>query len=314
MATITELGLTPADLSKLLNSKHFAEGSYALLFELPDSDSRLVAKVWKNPKHDSDRARNENVALRLLRISDFNNSSKSKGYLESSNILFEEKVEGEPIEQFDKHVIDRLAVVLANLHSIKLNKYGKPLTERKSGTRMDYLHDGVETLRKLVSSFNDQGDVALLINQSLDRIENMAHESSEAFLDSKFTLIHFDLNKGNILYSKKDDRLTIVDWEQASAGDNAMDIAKLFLKSNFDSNQRHDFLEQYESHLFQKDQYLQERLQVYEPFVLANSILWRLGVLKNIPQYMSSVNEKQFYDQVKINLHKELKILKESLP
>ncbi len=313
VSTIAKLGLAPEDLSQLLGGEHFAEGSYALLFELPDSDARLVAKVWKNPKHDSDRARNENVALRLLRVRDFKNAPKSKGYLESTKILFEEKIEGAPVEQFDKNVIERLAVALANLHSIKLNKYGKPLTKRKEGTRMDYLHDGVETLRKLALSFADQTDTIALVNRSLDRMEDQAREAGDAFLDKNFTLIHFDLNKGNILYSKKEGDLVIVDWEQASAGDNAMDIAKLFLKSDFDSNQKQEFLAQYEGHLWEKDSHLQERLQVYEPFVLANSILWRLGVLKNTPQQTSSENEKQFYNQVKINLDKELETLKESL-
>lgn len=311
--TITELGLTPEDLFNLLNGPHLAEGSYALIFELPDSNSQLIAKAWKNPKNDSERAANENVALRLLRIRDFKNAPKLKGYLESSKILFEEKIEGAPIEQFDKDIIERLAVALANLHSIKLNKYGKPLAERKRGTRLDYLRDGTETLRGIASSFSDQPDTIELINQLLDKMENQAAEAGDAFSDTNFTLIHFDLNKGNILYSKKEERLALVDWEQASAGDNAMDIAKLFFKSKFDSDQKQEFLTQYESHLKGKDLSLQDRIQVYESFVLVNSILWRLGVLKNEPQQRSSESEKKFYNNVKINLDKELETLEESL-
>lgn len=308
--TITKLGLTPEDLSKLLDSQHFAEGSYALLFDLPDNDPRLVAKVWKNPKHDSDRARNENVALRLLRARDFKNAPKSKGYLKSSSILFEEKIEGVPVEQFDKKGVEKLAVALANLHSIKLNKYGKPLTERKGGTRMDYLLDGIENLQKISKPFEDQTEVINFINQSLGKIKDLASNSNDAFSASDFTLIHFDLNKDNILHSKKDGAPVIVDWEQASAGDNAMDIAKMFLKLNFDTEQKQDFLRMYESCQENQDPHFQERLKVYEPFVLVNSIIWRLGVLRDMPQQMSSDNEDQFYNRVKLNLDNEIETLK----
>lgn len=310
VGTITKLGLTPEDLSKLLDSQHFAEGSYALIFDLPENDPRLVAKVWKNPKLDSDRARNENVALRLLRARDFENAPKSKGYLKSSSILFEEKIEGAPVEQFDKNVIEKLAIALANLHSIKLNKFGKPLTERKAGTRLDYLLDGIEDLKKNSKPFADQTEAMNLINRSLDKIKDTANKSNEAFSATDFTLIHFDLNKDNILYSKKDGAPVIVDWEQASAGDNAMDIAKLFLKSNFDTDQKQDFLRMYESCQENQDPHFQERLKAYEPFVLANSIIWRLGVLRDMPQQMSSDNEDQFYGRVKLNFDKEIAKLK----
>ncbi len=242
---ITELGLTPNDLLKLLRGDHFAEGSYALIFEVPNNNPELVAKVWKNPKHDLDRARNENVAMPLLRISDFNNAPKIKGSLESSKIIFEEKMKGAPVEHFNNNIIEHLATALASLHSIKLNKYGKPLTERKKGTRLDYLRDGTETLRELSSSFVDKTDITKQVDQLLDKIEGLASEDGDTFLKNDFTLIHFDLNKGNIIYSEKSDKLAIIDWEQASAGDNAMDIAKLFFKSNFNSDQKNIFLSKY---------------------------------------------------------------------
>lgn len=90
--TIKNLGLTPEDLQKLLDGQSFAEGSYALIFELPNSDPKIIAKAWKNPKYDSDRAKHENVALRLLRLRNSNEVPRSMGYLKSATILFEEKI------------------------------------------------------------------------------------------------------------------------------------------------------------------------------------------------------------------------------
>jgi hypothetical protein len=42
---IEELGLNDEMLQKLITGKHFAEGSYALLFELTNNGSDFVAKV-----------------------------------------------------------------------------------------------------------------------------------------------------------------------------------------------------------------------------------------------------------------------------
>ena len=308
--TIKSIGITPEDLRNLLTTDPFAEGSYALLFELPSDTSNLVVKAWKNPEYDSERGANENVALRLLRIRDFKNAPKLMGYLQPSTILFEEKVEGETVEQFDEDHIERLAFALADLHSIKLNAYGKPFTKRKKGSRMDCLIDGIETLQEISEPFADQTETASLINQSIAKMGAMAHESSDAFSDTNFTLVHFDLNKNNILYSKKDGSPVIIDWEQASAGDNAMDIAKMFLKLNFNTEQEQDFLETYESCQANQDPHFQKRLEVYKPFVLINSIIWRLRVLHDMPQQMTSENESQFYSRVKSNLDKEIETIK----
>jgi len=57
------------------------------------------------------------------------------GYLKPSTILFEDKIEGDIVQDFDEDKIEKLAVALADLHSIELNAYGKPFTKRKKGTR-----------------------------------------------------------------------------------------------------------------------------------------------------------------------------------
>lgn len=180
--TIKNLGLTPEDLQKLLDGQSFAEGSYALIFELPDSDPKVIAKVWKNPKQDSERADHENVALRLLRIRKSKGTPQLKGFLKSATILFEEKIEGKPIENFDKATIKQLAEAIAKVHSINLNSYGKPLTQRKKGTQMDYLNGELEKLRDYLSLLPDSTGTKLLIEQSINKTESEAKKKPEAFL------------------------------------------------------------------------------------------------------------------------------------
>lgn len=304
--TINNFGLTFEDLQKLLGCQHIAEGSYALIFELSNIDQKVVAKAWKNPKYDSERAKNENAALRLLRMRNSKETPHLIGYLKSTAILFEEKIEGSPIENFDKITIKQLAETIAKIHSIELNAYGKPFTQRKKGTKMDCLDDGIEKLSKALSLLPNQPEIILPIKQSINKIQREAKKKSDAFQDNSFTLIHFDLNRNNILQSKNPDRIILIDWEQASAGDNAMDIAKLFLKLNFSEEQKKEFLVEYKKRLFKKDEYFQDRLDIYETLVLVNSLLWRLRVLNNQLSKKSTEAEKQFYARVKNEFDYEL--------
>lgn len=177
---------------------------------------------------------------------------------------------------------------------------------------MDFFNDELGRLRKTSSLSLKQSEIISSVERVIDKTENEANKKPEAFQDNNFTLIHFDLNSNNILRST-DDRIVIIDWEQASAGDNAMDIAKLFLKLNFDDEQKKEFLAEYEKSLSKKDDYFENRLEIFEPLVLINSILWRLRILKDVPQETSSVNEKEFYVRVKNNLDKELVTLKKYL-
>lgn len=311
--TIGNVGLTADDFFEIISSQPLAEGSRALIFELPGDSNKSVAKVWKDRTRDSDRSAIEGMALRLLKMRNFKNAPRLEGHLKSASIVFEEKIEGEPIKDFNNETIDKLAIALADLHSIKLNSYGKPFTQRKFGTRLDYLHDGVKTLRDICQSLDSQEELISLLNDALDKMESEANNHSEAFASNDFTLIHFDLNPGNILRSKDRGDIIIIDWEQSSAGDNAMDIAKLFLKADFNDDQRHEFLEQYENCSAIDDPNLSERLHVYDSFVLINSILWRLRVLRDMPKQISKETEKRFYDQVKNRLNNELNKLKSEL-
>jgi hypothetical protein len=149
--TISRIGLSENDMDEMLSGDSFAEGSYAMVFDVPKNKD-MVAKVWKNPNIDSHRADHENAALRLLRLKKAEGAPGITGYIKSSPIIFEEKIDGLPIEKVDDTIVKQLADALSKIHSIKLNSYGKPLAERKSGTKYDYLKDGIDILRNDLSS------------------------------------------------------------------------------------------------------------------------------------------------------------------
>ena len=308
------LGITSDDLAGLLHEKPFAEGSYAMLFEPKNNNLNLVVKAWKNPSRDAARASNEHVALRLLRRGSTVHVPRVRGFVQSSAVLLEEKALGERFEQPDAEAVGHLADALASLHSIMLNKYGDTLHERKPGTRLDLLLERVASLRERASSFPGGAETVHLILRALNAIERDVRTTPEAFSSRSFTLVHFDLNPGNILYAKQAGAITLIDWEQASAGDNAMDIAKLFLKCRFSAEQRRVFLAHYEPALRERDSSFETRLSAYELYAIANSLLWRLRVLKDQPERPLPEGETQFYDRVESNFKQETTALAAMLP
>ncbi len=309
--TLKNLGLQPEELDKLLQTEPFDEGSYALIFNLPEQQPQQVAKVWKNPDNASDRATHENTALRLLRRRGYDYAPEISGFLKSATILFEEKIHGKAIEKFDSKTIEQLATTMSSLHSIELNSFGKPGSSRKEGTQLDYLRACLTDLRNKVVLFTEKsGESKKMISAAIQKIEESALANEEAFNKTDFTLIHFDLNAKNILQTDDGRKIILIDWEQASAGDNAMDIAKMFLKLNFTNNEEEVFLAEYEKGLPHKDIYLHDRLPLYEQFVLVNSVLWRLSVLEDEREKKMSVKSEQFYDRVRANLDPEMILLK----
>lgn len=301
---LSEINLSPEVMIKLFSEPPFAEGSHAVLFELQAGGKDLVAKVGKDDNTNLNRGAKENVILRFLRIRGFKEAPRVHGYISSRNILFEEKIEGRPIKNFDERDILNLAEILAKLHSIKLDSYGKPLEKRELGTRMDCLYYGINTLRNLALTQEGDSKTIAEVKNLLDKITTEAEQVTEAFSKNIFTLIHFDLNPNNILRSDENMGIILVDWEQASVGDNAMDIAKFFLKCELNSKQRIMFLKKYESCLLETDPDFNQRLRIYEPLVLVNSVLWRLRTLSMSDDV--NIKDEEFYERVRDGLKKDL--------
>ena len=309
--TISRIGLSENDIDEMLSGEPFAEGSYAMVFDVPKNKD-MVAKVWKNSNVDSHRADHENAALRLLRFKKTEGVPGITGYTKSSPMIFEKKIEGLPIKKVDDTIVKQLADALSKIHSIKLNSYGKPLAERKSGTKYDYLKDGINILRNNLSSLTITEEISSFIDKIIIKIENQAENNKDAFDKRDFTLIHFDLNYNNILKKSNDGKLVIIDWEQASAGDNAMDLAKMFFKLDFNESQKKQFLSRYEKELEKKDDSLQDRLKIYQPLVILNSLLWRIQILNSQEEkFSNSKYDQDFYKRVGLGYDNDINKLKD---
>lgn len=104
----------------------------------------------------------------------------------------------------------------------------------------------------------------------------------------------------------------IIDWEQTSSGDNAMDLAKMFFKLDFNELQKKKFLSQYEKGLEEKDNSLQDRLKIYQPLVILNSLLWRVQILNSQEEKLSnSKYDQDFYKRVSLGYDSDVNKLKD---
>ena len=268
------LGITLEDLKKLFKSET-RQGHNAFVFSMEEKN--IIAK--KNKKMQNSISP-EYAVLRVLQINDFKHTPAPIFFVRSEEILFEEQIDGHSVDLNNSDNIEKLAVVLANLHSIEFEKYGKPFSQRKRGNKWDnllYNFDLLESVWKKL--FKEIPKEEQLVDMSffleyLAQFKDNAERNKNNFQGDKFSLIHFDLHPENII-ERDDESIVLVDWGNASIGDNAMDIAKLFLKCNFNNDQEKSFFDNYSF----KDDDLQARVKIYMPLVILNSIAWRLSVL-----------------------------------
>ncbi len=310
--TIERLGLSVDDLKKILGEKPYNESNHAIFFELPiNGDEKNLAKVWKYPKRDKNRFQNESITLRLLRLKKTTIAPEILGSLKSSTILFEENIKGVNVEHFDKNNINKLADSISTFHSMEFNSYGKPFSKRKKGDKLDCLNHEINILNNSIELLQNSDSLNIInsIKNVILKSKKKAEENRDDFKDNSFTLIHFDLNQNNILKSLDSNKIIIIDWEQATAGDNAMDIAKMFMKLNFNENQRTQFISRYKYNL-PSEYGLESRIKAYNPLVIANSILWRINTLKYFLNHKPTNYELKFLKRVESGLEKEIKKLK----
>lgn len=87
------------------------------------------------------------------------------------------------------------------------------------------------------------------------------------FQGSLFTIITYDMNPSNIVWKNKKPR--IFDWETASVGDPAMEIARIFDSWNLNERQKDLFMREYGG-----DNQLKLRINTYQKFVSLTSLTY----------------------------------------
>lgn len=160
--------------------------------------------------------------------------------------------------------------------------------------QISFLEDWFKEISPYINNVNPSDEFSLNHLTSAKKvILKKAINSRDYFKDSSFSLIHYDLNPGNIIKRDKGGVL-FLDWRQASVGDRAMDISKFFYKNYLNEEQEKLFLNYYLSEI--DDTTLKARIDVYSPLIRLASLLWRLRFLnidlKNHPRIVDGVNSE----------------------
>lgn len=281
---LSDLGLSREEIDGLENPD--TSGSTALISFIDRGDRKIVVKKGIDVDPDLN-ARREYTFLRLLRMRSGDKIAPDPYFYTASpegDLLIMERIEGQMIDEISDNDLSKIAQTMAKVHKPEFKKPGIPFCDRVEASQYDRLIEQVDFLRnwfdELSSYINDVN-----INQELDLkqlseakdiILDIAVKANEAFKDHSFSLIHYDLDSGNIL-KDNEGKILFLDWRQASIGDRAMDIAKFFYKNGLNSQQQEAFLDVYLSEV--NDDTVRDRINVYNPLIRLGSLLWRLRFL-----------------------------------
>lgn len=293
---LSELGLDREEINELKNPD--ASGSTALISYI-NRDGRNLA-VKKGVNVDSDlNARREYAFLKLLNRRGGEKTAPDPYFYSSepeSDLLIMEKIEGQNISEISDEDLVKVARKMAQVHKPEFKKPGIPFHKRTEASQydrlaeqIDFLHGWFDQLAPHVTDVGEGLDLDRLA-EAKDYILEEAAEAEGEFLESSFSLIHYDLNPGNII-KDEEGKILFLDWRQASIGDRAMDIAKFFYKNYLDRRQQELFFEIYLAEI--NDASLRERVEIYTPLIRLGSLLWRLRFLNiDLKEHPEIANEE----------------------
>lgn len=271
---LLDKGISQNDFCELLTNK-YNQGFNAFTFLL--EKKHIIAK--KNINNCS--VEPEYAILKFLDNKKFNHSPAPICFTKESPILLEKEVKGVSIDFDIDTNIKKIANALSELHSISFEKFGKPEEKRIRGSKLDNLKFNLNLLKihwnqVVLNEVDFDNCKKEFVLNYLKKVDDSVNLLENDFSDRNFSLIHFDLHKDNILLDENNN-IILIDWGNASIGDNAMDIAKLFYKNNFSEKQKQVFFENYSF----ADDTIKKRVDVYYQLVVLNSLAWRLDAVRS---------------------------------
>lgn len=310
---LQKIGLNIEDIEKL---KATGGGTSSIVFDIDKGSQPMILKYGLQ-NDPSENAGREYTFLRLLKKREVRGGKKISPepyyYNETQDILIREKIDGDVLEEIDNVAVEKIANTLSLVHQPEFKKPGIPFQERKKITQYERLLDQINFLKQWhekVSGYIIDDEQRSKVLNALEAIFKKAMVVKEYFRESSFSLIHYDVNPGNII-ENREKLIIFLDWRQASIGDRAMDIAKLFLKCNFDEAQKDTFFKCYQTNI--KDPSIRERTNTYYPLVRISSFLWRLRFLNEDFKKHPEIEQHVNIDIVKQRLEDDYEyIIKES--
>lgn len=240
--------------------------------------------------------RTEFSMLRLLRGESV---PQPVAYDSKKNLLIKTFVSGRIKKTVTTQDIMEAAKGLSRLHRTRFRKPGKPFTKRKPSTYQQYFYQQIDLLKDKLEQLTKNPKTQSLgehLTRLLEKALEQNRQAINGFKGNTFAVINFDLVPKNVLWEGK--KPQVIDWGDASIGDPALEIARIFFSWGLKPEQRELFLDKY----YGRSKQLEQRISIYERFVRINNIMWEAnmfhalqrGEIKPTPQTNINTFEKRF--------------------
>ena len=235
----------------------------------------------------------EHVVLRHLDQIGFGHAPKS--YLYDATLKYvpvpyavQEFVPTASAAAGDDFIVADVAMVMARLHAVS----GAELFDQKLSScdnwyelvsrEMRHLRNWLLRVLDEIPPSEANRTIASLLDEAWQRVEATTQAQRMPLEQARATpcLTHGDLGTHNIGWTPTGPYL--FDWEIATIGDPAFDIAKLFRNDLRHEVQQNQFLASYVRwHCESEQDFFVERIRIYEQLAALQSVVWSIGELWN---------------------------------
>ena len=286
---------------KLKKSKKFAErkifktSSY-FTYIIEDKNTKFV-RQYKRPKNKIYGYPRTIPIQKMMMLINKNGIPAPHILRNKNSYIDEEFICGELLtEEYDKALLEQsLISLIINLNNIDFNKIIKYV---KWKTNSQYLYFLVTHLLKVSKNFSERTLRFLaFLNINLDILKNFYYFKLDD--DRNLTLIHGDLHYGNLINSSG--KVVVLDWELATIGDLAYELATCFLLLKFTQKQRNEFIKRLSSYLTFNQSFLKEDILVYKKYECLRKVLLKSNqVVSSVDKGIIQKNLQDFYKSYKI--------------
>lgn len=207
---------------------------------------RYILRIENNSSHSKLKIERHQYFLRLFRKECFVQQIFKKGVINNKNYFITNFINGKNITNFTKKASEEFEKILYKIHMRHFLGSGKfdIITERGGHySWYIYLQEIINKIQPLKSNILLKNKI-IKINQEFNMLKNL--------IENRIAnrLLHFDLNKENILMSDNSN-IIILDWENTAIGDPLADYPIMdnfwfpkmnFLRQNIKDNELKIFL------------------------------------------------------------------------
>jgi len=306
-------------VEKVVKLKKTEEGLHNYNFIIETQNRKLIAKVAGSNSAIMSRALKKQFVF-LKKYDKSLNIPVAVAYSEKNiikrPILFLNFLEGTHLDFNDLSLdqVTSMAKEVARIHLISAKKYSydyaaPPLHK---GTFHDYAK--VFTSAKVFKQYDQfacyisNKNHREIIEKGLDALKKEL-QNKKFFRRSKFSLLHTDLGKYNLIW--KQDKPFFIDWDDKMYGDPASEVGYIFAINNSDSVFRKTFLNEYKKYVW--DVYFQERIEFYELMNRLFDVMWSLSKFDENSDTLKTKSRKVYegyYLERYLNLENYLHIKK----